>query len=74
MIQIDKKIPIPNGADGKFARKYPFPEMKVGDSFLFPPGTGQHTARSGACQWGKKSGRKFIVRTTKQGLRCWRVE
>lgn len=74
MIQIDKNVPVPNGATGPHARKYPFPEMKPGDSFLFPPETHFGAARSSACNWGKKTGWRFIVRKIGKGCRCWRVE
>lgn len=73
MIKIDKNVPIPNGA-GPHGQKYPFPELQVGDSFLFPFATKRRTTQSLAWQWAKKTGRKFIVRKTTEGLRCWRME
>lgn len=72
MIKIEKNVSIPENS--KFGAKYPYRQMKVGDSFLYPKGTLPNTARAGAIQMGKRTGWKFIVRMVAQGLRCWRVE
>lgn len=72
MIQIEKNVPIPNGA--KPGPKYPYWEMEVGDSFLFPSAAKIGSARSATCRIAKQLGRKFTVRKTEKGLRCWRVE
>jgi hypothetical protein len=65
----------PTGAKGK----YPFPDMKIGDSFLYSRATDRTTqqyAGSAARMWAKKrnNGWKFSTRKTEEGVRIWRVE
>lgn len=67
-IQIDKNIPVPF-----HATKYPWMEMEVSDSFLLPAGK-EKTAGSFATQANKRyAPRKFVVRKTEEGYRCWRI-
>jgi len=69
-IEIQKNIPIPNptSSSGR-PPKYPFRTMEIGDSFL---------ARSkeigGVCNTSRYKPKKFISRTTEEGLRIWRIE
>lgn len=71
-IKIEKGIPIPEG-DGRRGRapKYPWRNMEVGDSF-FVREKPSAVAR-GACEAGKRCGRKFISRRIDDGVRIWRV-
>ena len=82
-IEIDKDLPPPSPTEGR-PRKYPFPDMAVGDSFAVPlSGTntakGEDTAavklRSSAIRYARTHGGKFTVRTDRQAgeARCWRV-
>lgn len=69
MFEIEKNVPLPPKASGR-GRKYPFPDMAVGDSIFIPS---IHRSRSGslaslASKWGKFSSRK-----EGDGLRIWRV-
>jgi hypothetical protein len=83
MIKIDKDIPTPRPAEGR-PRKYPFPDMVVGDSFAVPLAgemrDGEdHAAlklRSAVTQHTRKYGGKFTVRTDREAgvARCWRTE
>lgn len=80
---VETGIPIPPGQrTGK--AKYPFPEMKVGDSFFVPAGEsdGKRVGMAAFCfarDLAKKNPddqRKFCTRTTKtqpRGVRCWRI-
>lgn len=57
-------------------RKYPFPDMKVGNSIL---DTEARTAtKSKVCDaahaWGKKNGCRFSGRAVEGGVRIWRTE
>lgn len=66
MIVIEKGIPIPN--------KFPFKDMEVGDSFLIPAGVARSTAQTAAIRYGKPLGKRFTIRKTPEGDRCWRVQ
>jgi hypothetical protein len=75
-IRIQKGIPIPpvkpRGMDGRTSSKYPWREMEVGDSFLFPaPITRQSYAA--ARQAERLTNYHFAVRRLDEGYRCWRV-
>jgi hypothetical protein len=67
VIKIESGIPMP--------AKFPFAEMKVGDSFLVPEGMNKSTVAVYANRYAKKTGyAKFTVRKTAEGYRCWRIE
>jgi hypothetical protein len=80
---IDKHLPAPPPANGR-PRKYPFPDMAVGDSFAVPLAgetyEGENMAavrlRSSAIRYARTHGGKFTVRTDREvgEVRCWRVE
>lgn len=83
-IPIDKNHPLPPPADGR-PRKYPFPDMAVGDSFAVPLIGGNNPKgedmaavrlRSAAKSYARIEGGKFTVRTNREAgeARCWRVE
>lgn len=61
----------PRGLKGASPPIYPWREMKVGDSFLFPDRIGRmsHAAAIRA----SVEGRKYRVAKTDEGYRCWRV-
>lgn len=74
-IRVQRGIPIPRikprGLKGTKPPKYPWSEMRLGDSFLFPTGVGRagHTAAIQA----SKGDRKFKTAKVDDGYRCWRV-
>jgi hypothetical protein len=70
-IEIESGIAIP--AQRAVLVKYPFAALKKGDSFLFKKDTKRATAYSTASYNGRILRRKFIVRQTEKGLRCWRI-
>ena len=72
MIKIDKDIPIPT-----IRGKYPFKDMKVGDSFLVEkPTVSKHNVASALHSSAKKMGKdyKITVRREENGVRCWRTQ
>ena len=69
-IKIESGIEIPGGAPGT---RYPFKEMKIGDSFLVPKNIKHTSFASAAHNFGKRNGMRFVTRTTPAGLRCWRT-
>lgn len=69
--RIEKGVEIPKRS-GDATRKYPFPQMEVGDSFAVP--SGRHLAVStAATNYGNKYQMKFSVRAVDGGHRCWRI-
>lgn len=68
VFKIETGIPIP--ATGL---KYPFKDMKIGDSF-FVPNKAISGARTSRCNFSKKHKEyKFITRNENDGIRVWRV-
>lgn len=63
--KVEKNIPMP--------KRWPFDEMKVGDSFLIPKGVMRTTVSVSALRYGKRAGMKFTTRDTPEGYRCWRI-
>lgn len=79
MLKIDKNIAVPSS----LARTsvYPFGSMNIGDSFLLQedvPGrsglpVNEAKLRGASWRYGDKHGKKFTVRKTPDGIRCWRI-
>lgn len=67
-VQIDKGIPMPPAPR---ARKYPWSEMEIGDSFLM--GGAPRQVANAVSKAGRNYGRKFSYRKTREGVRVWRV-
>lgn len=65
-MKIESNVPLPS--------KFPFAQMKVGDSFLAPPDINRTSVSVSAKRFGTKHGMKFTVRKVEQGFRCWRTE
>lgn len=77
-IQIETDIPIPERPKN-LAAKYPWREMKVGDSFLIPRVNGEpvqavRERASKAIQYARKFGSKYTIRVGEAGARVWRLE
>lgn len=68
MIEIEKDVPLPDGA----RQFYPFTEMQIGDSFF----TTSPVAKvySAIYWWRKRHSGKFTCRTVEGGTRVWRIE
>ena len=77
MIPIDRNIPQPRAKTGK--RKYPWPEMKEGDSF-FVPGKKAKELTGVAMDWVKHNDLNWIFRSSTvvedgvEGARIWRIK
>ena len=70
--KVEKGIPIPTRKSQRWKR-YPFPEMEVGDSFLVSREDG-YKAQSAAHEYGSRCGVKFCTRRLEIGLRVWRIK
>ena len=66
-VEIEIGVPLPAGR-----RKYPFRELGVEESFLVRGGKAVILSNL-ANRYGKKLGRKYVVRTVDGGVRVWRV-
>lgn len=83
MYAIEHSIPVPasrfNGKGTLGAPcKYPFRQMKRGDSFAVPcgndkPSIAQTRIAATAGYWAKKLNAKFATRITGEAVRVWRV-
>lgn len=76
-IKIEKGVPLRRTSSAN--AKYPFRQMEVGDSFLFPAGFSDAHYYGMARQFTNSfmigGERKiFKARKTDDGFRCWRVE
>lgn len=67
MFEIEKGVPVTKKA------KYSFESMEVGDSFFLSVDQRRKFSNT-ASGWGKRNGKKFIVRKVDGGFRCWRTE
>jgi hypothetical protein len=65
-VQIEKGRSIPG--------TYPFAQMEVGDSFRVPDGIKRGTIRIAAIRFSKKTGARFVFRSTEEGFYCWRTQ
>ena len=66
-MKIDKNIKLPS--------KFPFKDMKVGDSFAVPPDVKRPAVTVAAMRFGRKHGMRFTVRQMpNKSFRCWRIE
>jgi hypothetical protein len=71
-IKIDRDVPLAPRGNSRVS-KYPFADMNIGDSFLFPSHR-KVTAAGAVCAYARKrTGFKFATRTTPEGVRCWRI-
>lgn len=66
-IVVESNVPLPV--------KYPFKQMKVGDSFALPTDVHRTTVSVAAARYGRANSAKFTIRKMPNGeLRCWRLE
>jgi hypothetical protein len=71
--KIEKKVPLPELRGGGEC-KYPFADMKVGDSFACNRAVLER-ARVAASTYGKRNNMKFTARRTSgDDARIWRIE
>jgi hypothetical protein len=79
--EIEKGVALPP-VPQSFTRKYPFPDMEPGDSFLIPAKNGERqrlrqrircAARRFAARRTMPDGVRFTTRAVEGGVRCWRI-
>jgi hypothetical protein len=68
-IKIERGVPLPEKRG--LYNKYPFKQMKVGDSFIVPIDARIYAAASWA---GTRNGMKFSTRKNGTCIRVWRVK
>jgi hypothetical protein len=72
-IKLEKGIPLPR--KNEKSNKYPWDTMDIGDSFVFPDPSSPNTPYTAASQTNRRhTDKKFVVRKTDEGYRCWRVK
>lgn len=71
-IAVESGIPLPNKGHVGAAPKYPWAEMKVGDSF-FVKGTTTRAFSAQVARRARMDGHKYSVRTVDGGVRVWRI-
>jgi hypothetical protein len=69
---VEEGIEIPEGRLVGRPQKYPFAEMKIGDSF-FVSGIGRNTINSSVNQNRLRTGRRYTVKAVNNGFRVWRI-
>lgn len=76
--RIEKNVPIPPKGAGKRRVKFPFREMKPGDSFLVPAKSPaeQRLVRQRVTTYGIQTLGKGTIttRTVPKGVRVWRIK
>lgn len=71
-MKLDKNIPVPGGVD--YRERYPFPDMRVGDSFMVLDASWIKNLRSAAYMYSRRHpGTRFTCRRFGEGWRLWRV-
>lgn len=70
--KIEKNVPIPPKNRNGVGPKYPWPDMKVNDSFFAPDRKIQNF--SAPRLYARKHNMKFKCRTVDGGVRVWRVK
>ncbi len=73
LAKIERNIPMPTL---RVPSKYPFANMKVGDSFAIRKGQDVQLVRQAASHYSIKKNPKtrFAIYRTEEGYRCWRVK
>ena len=77
---IEKGIPAPTDGDYRGKRRlYPLHKMEMGDSFLVPIDDDKDVRKMsnsilGCGRRSRHLGKRFVVRTLKNGIRCWRIK
>lgn len=78
-MKIDRQVPIPKTSTGR-KRKWPWFDMKKGDSFLMYTEYTVRNLQNASAQGimfsktNKKGKWKFSVRKTEEGIRVWRIK
>lgn len=76
---IDRGVPTPR-TNHEVKKRYPWDEMRVGDSFFVPVADGEDYAAvhrrvsASASTRRHRHGGRYTIRRVEGGLRCWRLE
>ena len=73
MYKIERGIPLPSKSPLSRAYRYPFPAMKIGDSFL-AIGKDIKTVGPSMYMAAHRLGQKYTARSCKEGVRVWRIK
>jgi hypothetical protein len=73
MIDIQKNIPLPPRTSARKRNKYPWEQLRIGDSLLLTVSS-MNAARSMAHKVSKRLGYEFEIREWSGGFRVWRVK
>ena len=71
-VKVDKGVPLPKS--GKGVPKYPWDDLKVGDSFIIKKCSRVSIAYRNGLGNGKKFVSRTVVENGKKVIRVWRVE
>lgn len=71
MYKIERNIPVPSRTGRP--SKYPFKDMKIGDSFAAPSSL-TSSVKTCAFRFAKNKGGKFSFRVHDGKVRCWRIK
>ena len=76
MFKVESDIPVPPKVMGTKAKKYPWDDMEVGDSFFVPnpPGHKRNPLYTSAQGRNAQATAKYSCRAESDGVRVWRVE
>lgn len=77
MYAVERNVPAPGINRPSRATKYPFANLKVGDSFFVPHDRDNRAiprVRSAASIWAKYHNHKLVTRTVDGGIRVWRIK
>lgn len=72
-IESNVSIPAPSGLKRGPKPKYPFGEMKIGDSVFFDDCNTSSNCIVAAYNYGRRKNMKFSARSQDEGVRIWRV-
>ena len=72
--KIESDVPVPENTSGR-SSKYPWADMKIGDSFAFDKGSLQSLRNSAWSYTKRHNGVRFVFRQMGTDMwRCWKVE
>ncbi len=72
--ELSSNIDMPERSTKAGKSKYPFKDMKVGESVFFEGKTSLDKECVYAYNYGRKAGKKFSARSVAGGVRIWRIE
>ena len=70
MIKVEPDVPLPDVPERV---RYPFADMRIGDSFLIRDESLVKNARSAAWMFGRRHGQEYSCRRVAEGWRVWRI-